>query len=179
MALRLSIEYPALSTIYKSILIAPLYSASMLLGRPSARERRFIVVPLVALVFSFILYCREYLLSTSSSRSTKYVSVVVSSSGAGSVDPQPVCVPRTPKKPAVLLPHTYRDDGILEVNPNGGHPIFEMIELANARWKSKLSRASKTFDEAVREYVKRYKRRPPKGFDKWCVLINSRSQTAD
>ncbi|KAG6890054.1 hypothetical protein C0995_012512 [Termitomyces sp. Mi166 len=138
----------------------------MLLGRLSTPKRRFIVVPLIALVFSFIIYSQEYLLY--GPRSTKSaVSIVVSSSAFGSAYSQPVCVPPTPEKPAFLLPHTYRDDGILEVNPDGGHPIFELIELANARWKSKLERASKTFDEAVREYVKRYKRRPPKGFDKW------------
>ncbi|KAH0578976.1 hypothetical protein H2248_003152 [Termitomyces sp. 'cryptogamus'] len=136
----------------------------MLLGRLSTRERRFVVVPLVALVFSFILYYQEYL---HSARSTKSVPIVVSSSVSGRVDPQPVCVPPAPKRPAVLLSHTYRDDGILEVNPDGSHPIYELIELANARWKSKLSRASKTLDEAVREYEKRYRRRPPKGFDKW------------
>ncbi|KAG6844252.1 hypothetical protein H0H87_008424 [Tephrocybe sp. NHM501043] len=136
----------------------------MLFGRLSARERRFIVVPLIATVFSFILYCRESLLYDS--RSTRSIPLAVSPL-TGNADPRPVCIPNPSKKPSVLLPHTYRDDGILEVNPDGGHPIFELIELANARWKSKLSRASKTLDEAVREYRKRYKRRPPKGFDKW------------
>ncbi|KAG6908851.1 hypothetical protein DXG01_003017 [Tephrocybe rancida] len=143
-------------------------AAPMLFGRLSARERRFIIVPLIALVFSFILYCRESLLYDP--RSRKSVPLIVSPPA----DPRPVCIPNPPnKRPAVLLPHTYRDDGILEVNPDGGHPIFELIELANARWKSKLSRASKTLDEAVREYTKRYKRRPPKGFDKWWRYVKA------
>ncbi|KAG6896164.1 hypothetical protein C0992_009913 [Termitomyces sp. T32_za158] len=131
--------------------------------RLSARHRRFIFVPLFSLVFSFVLYCREYL---DGSRSTESIPIIVSR-----VDPQPICIPPTPRKPVVLLPHIYRDDGLLEVNPDGGHPILELIELANARWKSKLTRASKTLDDAVREYVKRYKRRPPKGFDKWFEYV--------
>lgn len=137
-------------------------------GRLSPRERRFVIVPLVSLVLSFVLYCRE---SLNGSRSTKSFPVIVSS--ASHVDPQPVCIPPAPEeKPTyILLPHTYRDDGILEVNPGGAHPIYELIELANARWKSKLTRASKTLDGAVREYVRRYKRRPPKGFDKWYELF--------
>ncbi|KAG6841033.1 hypothetical protein C0991_002495 [Blastosporella zonata] len=143
----------------------------MSLGRLSARERRFIIVPLIALVISFILYCRETLLYEPTY--IKSIPLIPSSSvtASGDEEPWPLCIPNPPKKPAVLLPHTYRDDGMLEVNPDGGHPIFELIELANARWHSKLTRASKTLDEAVQEYVKRYKRRPPKGFDKWWQYV--------
>ncbi|KAG6853997.1 hypothetical protein C0991_011654 [Blastosporella zonata] len=133
-------------------------------GRLSARERRFIIVPLIALVFSFILYCREALLYEP--RFTKSIPLIVSPP-VGDAGPWPVCNPTPPKRPAVLLPHTYRDDGMLEINPDGGHPIYELIERANARWKSKLTRASKTLDDAVREYERRYKRSPPKGFEKW------------
>ncbi|KAG6820335.1 hypothetical protein H0H93_001995 [Arthromyces matolae] len=136
----------------------------MLFGRLSTRERRFIVVPLTALVFSFILYCREALYDRRNAYSRTIPLVV-------STEPQPVCIPQDTKRPVVLLPHTYRDDGILEVNPDGGHPIYELIELANARWKSKLTRASKTLEDAVREYIRRYKRRPPKGFDKWWEYV--------
>ncbi|KAG6828633.1 hypothetical protein H0H92_007225 [Tricholoma furcatifolium] len=143
----------------------------MLPRRWSIRERRFITVPLIALTFSFILYCRESLLYDTAS--PKRTSHLISSSNTASAEPQPVCIPDSPpqKRPSLLLPHTYRDDGLLEVNPDGGHPIFELIELANARWKSKLSRASKTLEEAAQEYERRYKRRPPKGFDKWWQYV--------
>jgi hypothetical protein len=65
--------------------------------------------------------------------------------------------------------HLFREDGIVEVNPDGLHPIFELISRAEARWQGKLDRASKTLGEAVREYRRRYRREPPKGFDAWCV----------
>ncbi|KAI5988277.1 glycosyl transferase family 90-domain-containing protein [Pisolithus orientalis] len=66
-----------------------------------------------------------------------------------------------------LEKHTYTSDGLLIVNPNGPHPIFELMQNAEASWNSKLARASKTLAEAVIEYKQRYKRAPPLGFDKW------------
>ncbi|KAI6142649.1 glycosyltransferase family 90 protein [Pisolithus tinctorius] len=63
--------------------------------------------------------------------------------------------------------HTYTPDGLLIVNPNGPHPIFELIRNAENEWNAKLQRASKTLEEAVVEYERRYKRPPPLGFDKW------------
>ncbi|KIJ07245.1 glycosyltransferase family 90 protein, partial [Paxillus involutus ATCC 200175] len=66
-----------------------------------------------------------------------------------------------------LEEHTYTPDGLLVVNPNGPHPIFELMRNAEAAWEAKLARASKTLDEAVAEYKRRYKRPPPRGFDKW------------
>ncbi|KAF8576246.1 glycosyltransferase family 90 protein [Ramaria rubella] len=63
--------------------------------------------------------------------------------------------------------HNYRSDGLLDVNPKGKHPIFELIERAETQWKRKLKRQSKTLTEAVAEYQRRYKRSPPKGFEIW------------
>ncbi|KIK25676.1 glycosyltransferase family 90 protein [Pisolithus microcarpus 441] len=68
---------------------------------------------------------------------------------------------------SALEEHTYTPDGLLTVNPNGPHPIFELMGNAEKEWKAKLQRASKTLDEAVVEYERRYKRPPPLGFDKW------------
>ncbi|KAF9032264.1 hypothetical protein BDZ89DRAFT_1131403 [Hymenopellis radicata] len=67
-----------------------------------------------------------------------------------------------------LAEHTYAD-GLLVVNPHGRHPIFDLIARAELEWKEKQKRASRTLDEAVREYRRRYRRYPPKGFDKWYV----------
>ncbi|EGN94295.1 glycosyltransferase family 90 protein [Serpula lacrymans var. lacrymans S7.3] len=66
-----------------------------------------------------------------------------------------------------LQPHQYGADGLLIVNAEGPHPIFELMKRAEASWRSKLDRASKTLDEAVAEYKRRYHRAPPMGFDVW------------
>jgi len=63
--------------------------------------------------------------------------------------------------------HTLRSDGLLEVNPNGPHPIYQLIQHSEELWKAKLDRTSKTLRDAVVQYKKRYGRSPPKGFDKW------------
>ena len=73
----------------------------------------------------------------------------------------------TSRKKKALEKHTYRADGLLEVNPNGPHPIFKLIRDAEVAWKNKHRRASKTLREAVVEYKRRYKRDPPRGFDHW------------
>ena len=75
-----------------------------------------------------------------------------------------------PQQPVRTSPHTYRDDGLLEVNPNGVHPVFALIARAEEEWNAKLRKASATLGEAVEEYQRRYGRLPPKGFDKWCVM---------
>ncbi|KAL0959264.1 hypothetical protein HGRIS_014535 [Hohenbuehelia grisea] len=67
--------------------------------------------------------------------------------------------------------HEYRNNGLLEVNPSAPHPIPELIARAEASWKSKLGKASKTLEEAVVEYKRRYKRAPPRGFDKWWEYV--------
>jgi hypothetical protein len=66
--------------------------------------------------------------------------------------------------------HVYRKDGLLEVNPNGPHPIFELIKRAQEAWDEKMKRSSKTLEQAVIEYRRRYNRRPPKGFEHWYEL---------
>jgi hypothetical protein len=80
------------------------------------------------------------------------------------------CQPMEPTSiPAVPKHHKYRPDGLLEVNPNSAHPIFELIERSEGLWSEKLRRASKSLDEAVAEYHRRYNRPPPIGFDSWCA----------
>ncbi|KAJ7851463.1 hypothetical protein B0H13DRAFT_2284546, partial [Mycena leptocephala] len=69
--------------------------------------------------------------------------------------------------------HTYRADGLLEVNPLGAHPIPELIERAEAAWAAKLARASTTLRQAASEYTRRYGRLPPRGFDKWWAYAST------
>jgi hypothetical protein len=67
----------------------------------------------------------------------------------------------------VLGQHRFRVDGLMEVNEDGAHPIYELMSRAEQEWKDKLKRASKTLRDAADEYRRRYNRRPPKGFDLW------------
>lgn len=86
--------------------------------------------------------------------------------------PPQVTSPAAPERPEpkpypILGKHKYRQDGLLKVNLEGAHPIYELISRAETEWNEKLQRASKTFQQAVEEYERRYKRAPPKGFDLW------------
>ncbi|PPQ99419.1 hypothetical protein CVT24_005406 [Panaeolus cyanescens] len=67
----------------------------------------------------------------------------------------------------VLDTHIYRHDGLLEVNPDGPHPIYELTRRSEKQWAEKHRRASKTLKQAVQEYRRRYGRLPPTGFDMW------------
>ena len=50
------------------------------------------------------------------------------------------------------------------------HPVVARVAEARDRLSKPRPRQSKTFDEAVAEYKRRYKRAPPNGFDKWYKL---------
>jgi hypothetical protein len=63
--------------------------------------------------------------------------------------------------------HYFRDDGLVEVNIHGRHPIYDLMTVAEQRWEEKLARQSTTLAEAVMEYKKRYQRDPPMGFKDW------------
>ncbi|KPV74647.1 glycosyltransferase family 90 protein [Rhodotorula graminis WP1] len=51
--------------------------------------------------------------------------------------------------------------------PPKPHPIFTLIKRAEQDWNRKVHKQSKTLKDAVHEYRRRYKRNPPRGFDKW------------
>ncbi|RPA87981.1 hypothetical protein BJ508DRAFT_1062 [Ascobolus immersus RN42] len=53
------------------------------------------------------------------------------------------------------------------VRPSSQHPIPGLIQDGLAKWEKMLSSQSKTYDEAVANYKRRYKLDPPAGFDKW------------
>lgn len=63
--------------------------------------------------------------------------------------------------------HTYLPNGLMEINEKARHPIYDLIERGKAEWDKKHKKQSRTLDEAIREYRRRYHRSPPKGFDKW------------
>jgi hypothetical protein len=53
------------------------------------------------------------------------------------------------------------------LSSNGEHPIYELMERAEERWEGLLAGQSKSLEDAVREYRKRYHIPPPLGFDTW------------
>lgn len=74
---------------------------------------------------------------------------------------------KTRAKKDGLAEHRWDANGLVYVNPNGRHPIYDLIERAKETWEEKLDKSSKTLREAVNEYRRRYGRPPPKGFDRW------------
>ncbi|KAJ7182262.1 glycosyltransferase family 90 protein [Mycena crocata] len=47
------------------------------------------------------------------------------------------------------------------------HPIPALMDAAARRYRNKLAHQSKTLPAAVAEYKRRYKRAPPRGFERW------------
>ena len=66
-----------------------------------------------------------------------------------------------PRLPTVLSSDT---------NLSSGHPIEHLISSSRLQLDVILSRQSKTINEAVTEYQRRYGRSPPSGFDQWFKL---------
>lgn len=56
---------------------------------------------------------------------------------------------------------------ILREGKRSEHPIEHLMRVNKDRWQGLLRRQSKTLEDAVREYRRRYGRLPPRGFDRW------------
>ncbi|PSK42267.1 hypothetical protein B9Z65_4181 [Elsinoe australis] len=54
-----------------------------------------------------------------------------------------------------------------ELAESKDHPVKALHEQALRKFEAMIKRQSKTLDEAVAEYKRRYRRNPPPGFDKW------------
>jgi hypothetical protein len=143
------------------------------------RFRRTLALPAILFAICLATYLRELLSQCfRSSASSTNISVEVNTGEVTVTITTTLLYPESThepqSEPTVTTPpplqrHRYRKDGLLEVNPDGQHPIYELIERAEQEWQSKLKRASSSLDEAVEEYERRYKRPPPKGFDDWSV----------
>lgn len=53
------------------------------------------------------------------------------------------------------------------------HPIPHLMEDAELKYRKKMASQSKTIQEAVAEYQRRYRRPPPKGFDQWWAFAQA------
>lgn len=60
-----------------------------------------------------------------------------------------------------------KTDANIQPGTRTTHPIEVLMAENGRRWNHFLARQSSTLEEAFVEYVRRYKRLPPKGFDKW------------
>lgn len=60
-----------------------------------------------------------------------------------------------------------------DVVPPQPHPIHHLIREAEFAWHRKVSRQSRTLEQAVAEYRRRYNQPPPRGFDAWFRFAQS------
>lgn len=60
-------------------------------------------------------------------------------------------------------------------DPAHGHPAQQLITEAEERWQTIRRRQSKTLEEAVTEYKRRYGIAPPPHFDKWYAFAKKRN----
>ncbi|SGY20428.1 BQ5605_C016g08044 [Microbotryum silenes-dioicae] len=66
-----------------------------------------------------------------------------------------------------LLMFPARRRGSSEVPQEQPHPIHLLLAEAREKWDHKVAVQSKTLEDAVEEYKRRYDMNPPLGFDKW------------
>lgn len=57
------------------------------------------------------------------------------------------------------------------------HPILPLLQHAKTKAESLFSKQSTTLSQAVSQYRKRYKKDPPKGFDKWWSFAKARNHS--
>ncbi|KAF8634774.1 hypothetical protein AX15_000731 [Amanita polypyramis BW_CC] len=136
----------------------------MVLGRCRRTLKYLCVIGVAVLIVSFSNWL--IILSTGF-----HIAVVPLSDLIQAVLAHPVTTTGTSAQPQILGQHKYLPNGLLLVNENGPHPIYELMERAEEEWNNKLKQASKTLEEAVKEYRRRYRRYPPKGFDLWWKYV--------
>ncbi|EDQ99870.1 uncharacterized protein LACBIDRAFT_295861 [Laccaria bicolor S238N-H82] len=152
----------------------------MLLSRSRLRSLKLLLIVFaVAVLFTSVPWLRSLLpgkLGATRPKNTPYRFTVPKLPSRKDARPRVDQAPTIPPKKVVEPPnpvanrlgqHKYRPDGLVEVNEEGVHPIYELISRAEKEWQGKLDRASKTLDQAVAEYRRRYSRAPPKGFELW------------
>ena len=71
--------------------------------------------------------------------------------------------------PSPVAPYTSRYD-----RTSCDHPVLQLTRNAQSAFNATLKRQSKTFNEAVVEYKRRYKMPPPPGFDEWYKFARDR-----
>jgi hypothetical protein len=74
-------------------------------------------------------------------------------------DPPPAHEPHHENKPLITKP--------LSPSTAKSHPVYQLMSSAQKQFDSVTSRQSKTLEEAVAEYKRRYNVAPPPNFDKW------------
>ncbi|EFP88072.2 uncharacterized protein PGTG_12519 [Puccinia graminis f. sp. tritici CRL 75-36-700-3] len=68
------------------------------------------------------------------------------------------------------LPTNYHPNGLYYLSqppPLERHPILDLIDKAEQEWANKVAKSSRSLEEAVAEYRRRYHQPPPFGFEKW------------
>jgi hypothetical protein len=71
--------------------------------------------------------------------------------------------------PSPVLPYTSTYD-----KTSCDHPVLQLTKNAQKAFDATLKRQSKTFQDAVAEYKRRYKMPPPPGFDAWYKFAKDR-----
>ena len=73
---------------------------------------------------------------------------------------------------------SWGDLGMATVSPTPGikaeHPIYELMERAEARWTHLLATQSTSLALAVAEYKRRYGISPPAGFEEWFAFCQAK-----
>lgn len=102
----------------------------------------------------------------------------IAHSGAGRVMPDgtPVYRKRRAALPPGVVMRAGREHpverGLLRVDMRSKvHPIYQLIREARETWDTKMAQQSRSLQEAVATYRKRYSRPPPKGFDRWWKYV--------
>lgn len=91
-------------------------------------------------------------------------------------DPAPVDLssPPTPEYHEVPEPQKPPQPHPSAYPPEKPHPIARLVQDGEKQFEEVRARQSKTLDEAVKEYHRRYQMHPPPHFDKWFEFARSK-----
>jgi hypothetical protein len=127
------------------------FNTILIRTRRRMRSRQFLLlIGLLAFAGFSLLYLRTY-----------------SSSGLNVPTPHSPVLDGSPKPKGSSVPSPPIDKTPSPPGTPASHPVWQLIGDAEKDYRAMLGRQSKTLEEAVAEYKRRYGIPPPPNFDKW------------
>jgi hypothetical protein len=137
------------------------WRSSMMRAKRRMRSRQFLVLIGLLTFTGFSIYFLK----------TPHPTGVVPPNVGGLVPSKPIS--QLPKNPSAES-HDVTTEKPGQYHIGAAHPIWQLSKDAEQNFQAMLDRQSKTLEEAVLEYRRRYGIPPPPNFDKWFEFAKSR-----
>lgn len=138
------------------------------------RPRQILATAAVVFLFVCLFSFSRYSSGTDITQTKTNTNPLAGSSSQHGSSDSSAAGPAKPPPPPPPAPLRGPNDPQPKPAPPGKHPMQYLIAESQKSFEALLNRQSKTLDQAVAEYKRRYNIPPPPNFDKWFAFAQSR-----